>query len=33
MTRFAIFEGKIIYIGNDTLEEKWSKDVLNSKEK
>lgn len=33
MTRFAIKEGKIIYIGNDSLEEKWSNDILNSKEK
>lgn len=33
MTRFAIKEGKIIYIGNDSIEEKWSKDILNSKEK
>lgn len=33
MTRFAIKEGKIIYVGNDSIEEKWSKDILNSKEK
>lgn len=33
MTRFAIKEGKIVYIGNDEIEEKWSKEILNSKEK
>lgn len=33
MTKFGIKEGKIVYVGNDSLEKKWLDEVINSKEK